>query len=349
MKNTVTKELIRKYIAGECSEKERVSVESWYIHITSSQALLKKELPNLQAESEIWEALQGRINRKPTFNYWLRGVAAALMVATLAIGIYLYNQSNIQDTIIVPGSVKASIIAADGKTYELSNTEQALASIPINPKIKSNELNTIITPKGGEFYLKLPDGTEVWLNAESELIFPSAFEGDQRIVTLIGEAYFEVAKNANMPFIVNANDSEVEVLGTHFNISCYPEEELARTTLMEGAVKIRKGRSERILTPGQQAIVKNLSSDIAVNHEVDTEKVMAWKEGYFEFKNNSLEDILGQIGRWYRVDIYYSGSLPDKKLTGKIPRESDFSEVLDILSFSGVRYKLTGRKLTIYN
>src|SRR5690606_31695883 len=212
----------------------------------------------------------------------------------------------------------ATLTAADGAVYALDEQQEALDFSKVTEKaeIEISQDNVVSTPRGGEYSLKLPDGSVVWLNAESKLTFPATFADSARIVSLIGEAYFEVAKDPNRPFRVQVNDATVEVLGTHFNIENYSQNDVFKTTLVEGAVQVKKAGHSQVLKPGQQAIVATKDAIIRIEDQVDTDKITAWKEGFFEFKNDAIDDILSQVGRWYQVDIRYMDGVPDKRLTG---------------------------------
>jgi ferric-dicitrate binding protein FerR (iron transport regulator) len=183
----------------------------------------------------------------------------------------------------------------------------------------------------------LPDGTQVWLNAASELRYPTRFTGNSREVTLTGEAYFEVAQLANQPFRVNTADLAVTVLGTGFNIMAYQNEETVHATLVQGSVKVSSTRMPQqtgiVLTPGQQASIVP-GSAITVNRP-DLNEVLSWKEGSFSFSKTSLQAIMRQIERWYDVEVVYEGSMPDFHFTGNFSRRQYASQLLEILEASG--------------
>ncbi|MNL23280.1 fec operon regulator FecR [compost metagenome] len=189
----------------------------------------------------------------------------------------------------------------------------------------------------------LPDGTKVWLNASSTLNFPTAFNKSERRVQLKGEAYFEVAHNPALPFIVSFNNTQVEVLGTRFNINSY--EKYGKTTLIEGSVKITEGTQQRILTPGRQAFSYDGHLTIKAS---DTYKSIAWKEGVFYFKEDRMKDILDQVSRWYDVDIVYNGSPGRKRYSGTIRRQATLNQVLEMLkTVSNTDYRLENKTVTV--
>ncbi|MCK7557600.1 FecR domain-containing protein [Chitinophaga sedimenti] len=206
--------------------------------------------------------------------------------------------------------------------------------------------NTLQTPRGGQFQLQLPDGTEVWLNAASSIRFPTAFPGKERLVEVTGEVYMEVARNADQPFRVKVNEQvNVQVLGTRFNINAYSDEKNIQTTLVQGAVKVKSGDTGTILQPGQQAQV---SDNIRVV-PADVDQVMAWKNGLFNFHNMELKEVMRQLSRWYDIDIEYRGTIAPREFWGKMGRNLTLSEVLKGLEGAGINFKIeeNGKKLVV--
>jgi ferric-dicitrate binding protein FerR (iron transport regulator) len=207
--------------------------------------------------------------------------------------------------------------------------------------------NTIATGKGNFYQLVLSDGTKVWLNAASSLRFPVAFSAAERVVEVKGEAYFEVAKDAARPFRVKlADESLVEVLGTHFNINAYAENAAVRTTLLEGSVKVTRGGSYRLLKPGQQAVMKG-ASGITLEDGADMGQVMAWKDGYFWFENTPLRHMMAEAARWYDVEVRYEGRISEEGFSGKISREAPLSRLLQVLELAGMKVTVNGKTITI--
>jgi ferric-dicitrate binding protein FerR (iron transport regulator) len=263
---------------------------------------------------------------------------------------------------IKPGTNKAILLLADGSQIELDNsTDDSLAKqgnamiIKADGKLiyqlegktnKENLVNTITTPKGGQFHVVLSDGTNVWLNAASAIKFPASFTGTERIVELKGEAYFEVAKNKQLPFKVQVNGMEVAVLGTHFNVKAYDDENEVKTTLLEGSVKLKLNNKEILMVPGQQARTTDKDHfDVIPN--VNLEQVVAWKNGLFEF-NDNIRDIMRQISRWYDVDIEYAGNVTEKAFGGAIARNKNISEVLNLLELTGsIHFTVEGKKIMV--
>jgi ferric-dicitrate binding protein FerR (iron transport regulator) len=199
----------------------------------------------------------------------------------------------------------------------------------------------------------LPDGTQVWLNAASSLRFPTVFSGKTREVQLSGEGYFEVTHDTKKPFITNilsakGNGGRVEVLGTHFNINAYEDENTIKTTLLEGKVKVSSMVNGQwsILKPGEQAIASS-HSPLTIDHSPDLMQVIAWKNGFFEFNNMPLPAIMRQISRWYDVDVSLEASYPNKRFGGRISRKLNLSNIISMLETYGVHFKMENGKLTV--
>jgi transmembrane sensor len=312
----------------------------------------------------------------PFYKKWLPRVAAVLLLGTATL-FYLQRKpsvdvtqavakSSLKNNDIPPGGNKATLTLSDGSTIVLNDvkdgkltTQGNTTVIKLNDRIayqpasagKGEVLyNTITTPRGGQYVLILPDESKVWLNSASSLRFPAAFTGATRNVTLTGEGYFEVAKNASMPFHVTVNRMDVEVLGTHFNIMAYENESAVRTTLLEGSVKLKGEKNEAVLHPGQQGIVAKEGGTVTVQDDVNTEQVTAWKNGFFQFSQKTdLETVLRQMERWYDIDVAYEGKIQKREFWGKLPMNVGASEALKILETSGVRFRLEGKKIIIVN
>lgn len=207
--------------------------------------------------------------------------------------------------------------------------------------------NTITTGRGNHYSMVLSDGTKVWLNSASSLHFPVAFSGSERQVAVTGEVYFEVAPDAHHPFQVQMpHKGTITVLGTHFNVHAYEDETDITTTLLEGAVSIRKGNQQQLLSPGQQAVISE-QAGINVRKQVDLAQIMAWKEGYFWFNDTNIYALMKQIARWYDVEVRFEGKITEDGFSGKISRDVPLSRVLQILELNGVHFKITGRQITV--
>ena len=237
-------------------------------------------------------------------------------------------------------------LAHQGNTTISKTADDCLTYTVDNKGSSGVEFNTVSTPRGGRFRLVLPDSSRVWLNAASSINFPSAFSGTQRLVRITGEVYFEIVTKSNMPFVVKLKDQVVENLGTAFNIKAYPEEEVFITTPIHGAVKVFLDTNSVLLQPGQQELTYGQS--IVKKNIVDLENAIAWHQGFFVFDGNSLKDIMGQIGRWYNLEIRYDGSFSPEKYVGRINSQTSLSDVLAKLEKQGLRFTLEGRLLHVW-
>ncbi|MEI9806805.1 MAG: FecR family protein [Bacteroidota bacterium] len=300
---------------------------------------------------------------------------AAAAVLLIAAGYFIANRQpektsgNIPaDNIVVhdaaPGSNKAILTRADGSTIILDNAANGTLSEEGNAKVvkladgrlayiaendKSSEAvyNTMSTPRGGQYRLTLPDGTEVWLNAASSITYPTAFTGNERNVTISGEAYFEVAKDASKPFHVKVNEMTIEVLGTHFNVNAYQDESVIKTTLLEGAVKVVSGNASGLLKPGQQAQLHK-DGNIALINDANTEEAVAWKNGGFYFEEADIKSIMRQVERWYNVKVAYQGEIPEGHYKGRPSRNLTLTQMLKVFEYSGLKFKIEGNTMTVF-
>nr|WP_199078581.1 FecR family protein [Pedobacter sp. ASV19] len=204
--------------------------------------------------------------------------------------------------------------------------------------------NTLSTPKGSQYKLILPDGTKVWLNSASSVRYPTQFQGKERNINLNGEAYFEVAKDAKRPFKVTANHTEVQVLGTHFNIMAYADESSVNTTLLEGSVKVKTGKTEKMLVPGQES--RTSSGHIHVI-KADVEDVMAWKNGWISLNGDDVQKVMRKISRSYGVEVRYEGKIPEGHFSGSVRQDNDISKILNILRAGGIQFKNSGKNIIV--
>ncbi|MEO8764535.1 MAG: FecR domain-containing protein [Ginsengibacter sp.] len=316
-------------------------------------------------------------------NYF-RWVAAASVITLLAAGghflFFKSNQAQIisginsprkEKIVIAPAGNKALLTLDNGATIVLDSAVNGTLTKQGNAKvIKLNNgtlayqpagfadgkisYNTITTPRGGQYQVLLPDGTMAWLNAASSLKFPTAFTGQERKVILTGEVYFEVKHESDRPFVVVTGETSVEVLGTHFNVNSYEDEPDLKVTLLEGAVKVNRGTATAILKPGQQAVLKTGAHDqksnpgIFLSSNIDTDEVIAWKNGEFQFGEKSdIQAIMRQISRWYNVEVEYNGDVSGQ-YWGSISRNADISQVLKLLEKTGaMNFKIEGNKIII--
>jgi len=314
---------------------------------------------------------------------WLHVAAASVIL--ISVGVYVFNRITLkrkandevvktvpsQDVSndIQPGGDKAILTlangsqiildsAADGIVAQQGHTEvMKLANGQLVYKEAGDQVNevlynTVVTPRGGQYRLILPDGSRIWLNAVSSIRFPTAFTGKERTIEITGEAYFEIAKDPSRPFKVlvrpvSGNGAmEIAVLGTHFNINAYQDEPAIKTTLLEGSVKVTNGTNHTVIKPGQQTQL-NGNGVIKVIQDADVAEAVAWKDGRFEFNDTDLKTIMRQVMRWYDVDVEYQNNMPDRYFTADISRNKTLSGVLTILKLSDVGFKLEGKKLTV--
>ncbi|QEC43126.1 FecR family protein [Pseudobacter ginsenosidimutans] len=307
--------------------------------------------------------------RKP----WVRAAAVVLLTASLvALTWFLKDRSEenipadrpaiVQDA--APAREGAILTLADGRSLLLDSLPNGIVTTDGNTKIElengqisySHEkdtagtvrFNTMQTPRGRTFHIQLPDGTMAWLNAASSITYPVQFKGKERNVSVQGEVYFEVAKNASMPFRVTVNDrTTVEVLGTHFNVNAYADEPLISTTLLEGSVRVVSGNSV-ILKPGEVASQSNSGAASVIRVQpADTDAVMAWKNNRFHFNHTDIPTIMRQLARWYDVDIVYEGAVPTGHFNGKPSRNLSASQVLTLLQHIGVNCRIEGKKIIV--
>ncbi len=305
-------------------------------------------------------------------NWGIIAIAASIIISIGAVLIYQFGKekplssSTIAAVDADPGGNRATLTLANGNSIDLDDvangnlTEQAGVQISkttdgqlvysiANSNNNPGLTNTITTPNGGQYQVRLPDGSKVWLNATSSLTYPISFANQkERKVELSGEAYFEVAHNTAQPFRVFTGSQTVEVLGTHFNINSYTDEKNVATTLAEGSVKVSTAGNSKVLKPGDQSLVAK--GTIAIR-QADLETVLAWKDGNMIFKSAVIEDIMKQVQRWYDIQVVYEGKIPQRLFSGGISRQSKLSVLLSILKDSGINYELKetslGKQLTI--
>ncbi|MEN0053161.1 MAG: FecR domain-containing protein [Mucilaginibacter sp.] len=269
-----------------------------------------------------------------------------------------------RSNVIKPGSDKAILTLSNGSKIALENARQGVISIENNIAIlKSKQgqvvysnnrgttpargvINTMSTPRGGQYQLILADGTKVWLNAATSLKYPIAFTGNERVVELTGEAYFEVAHNPQKPFKVISMGQEVKVLGTHFNINAYHDNETTQTTLLEGLVMLTDKQQQVLIRPGEQAT--KLGRAPFVIKKVNINNAVAWKNGLFAFDHSSITQIMQSISLWYDVDIVYKEDVTATDLGGTISRYNNLKSVLAALQATGaIHFHVEGRRIVI--
>lgn len=245
---------------------------------------------------------------------------------------------------IVLDSMNVGKLATQGKTNINKTSKGQIVYAPLNGTPSAEILmNTLSTSYGGLSKVVLPDGTTVWLNSLSSLRFPTIFSGKNREVDLTGEAYFEIAPNKNKPFHVRVNGTEINVLGTHFDVMAYSNEKEQKITLLEGSVKVSAGSQYSTLNPGQQA---RIGGTLQVVNEPDPDQTIAWVGGKFKFHAENIESIMRQLERWYNIEAVFEGR-PAIELSGSISKTKNLSEVLHLLKLSGVNCSIEGRRVIV--
>lgn len=369
-------ELYEKYISGLCSpEEEKLLLnnkDSFKIRDDDSKGVDDEGGKDDEVKHKVYNKITNTIHKKehtklPSKTVWWAVAAILLITISLSLIFFNYNQLGntplLTNTSIKPGKDMALLIFDDGTSIQLDTLKNSVLSkngktlirkaddgtLIYEPEVdvkgnKALSYNTIVIPRGGKYKIKLPDGTWVWLNSESRLTYPSFFSGNERLVELNGEAYFEVAKNKDMPFRVKTGNVNVEVLGTCFNVCSYTS--TVKTTLLEGSVKLRNNKNETVvLEPGEQGTNTTNGIDIA---KVKVQEVVAWKEGYFVFRDNTISEIMDQIKRWYDVDIEYKGNPIPHVFGGVYSKNKELPELLKGLELTGlVHFKVEGRRIIV--
>lgn len=369
-------DILKRYQEGRCTPAEQLWVHSWNNELHAKAT--KNPPPAIQdlevIEERIWSKVT-KVKRRPVY-YWPVAAAIALII-TAATGYFLYIANTPQKIVtyttpphdLPAGSNKAILTLANGKRLVLEDLKNGQIALQNGIKIikdKSGQIiytvaaltplgtdgedreagpafNTITTPNGGQYLVILPDGSRAYLNAASSLKYPIRFDGTERRVILSGEAYFEISKDRSHPFIVASSMQSVKVLGTHFNVSCYPDEPI-KTTLAEGKVEITMATTAKkaILKPGEQSIVNNTTLQV---NPVNPDDVIAWKDGLFVFTQTDIKAVLKQIARWYNVEVDYA-NLPDQKFEGEISRKVGLLQVLKAIEQgSDVKLTIEGRRI----
>lgn len=375
--------LAKKWLNGSITPNEEQEFAAWYNQFNDEAELQINQQFAKNADvlkKRIAAKIAAKINKakKPVrhtifYQNWFKYAAAACIVIALGISTYVFitnKTKNDQDIAVgidvQPGGNKAILTLSNGTQVVLDSANNGKLAQQGNGEInklkdghiaynnldsESEEVvfNSLSTPKGGQYQLSLHDGTQVWLNSASSIKYPTNFKGKERVVEITGEAYFEVAKNKEMPFRVRVNHSIVEVLGTHFNINAYVDEASTNTTLLEGSVKVEDLQSHqfKLIKPGQQVRLLRSESSMLVNNDVDIDQIMAWKVGFFEFSNTDLPTIMRQIGRWYSIDVEFKGKSSAEEFGGRISKNLPLSKVLKLLETNGVKFKLEEKRLII--
>jgi len=376
--------LFERYFTDSCTESERLEFLQLIHEGREDDAFMEvlqdcwdiyapeRPMPEASGRRVLNNIIRPRVIRMP----WMVGVAALLLL--LMVSGYLLRDyfphikktggMPVAKTVIhdvAPGGNRALLTLADGKTIVLDSAANGKLAQQGDVKVikmqdgrlgyegvgaaeEEMRYNTISTPYGGKYQVTLTDGTKVWLNAASTLVFPTVFKGATREVSLKGEGYFEVARNASKPFVVKVGDMQVDVLGTSFNIMAYEDETAVRTTLLEGSVRVGAGEVSRALEVGEQG-VWDKNGKMEVIHDADVEQAVAWKNGLIQFHSAGMAVIMRQLTRWYNVQVVYaSESIKNESFSGSIPSSENISQVLKMLELTGtVHFDVTGQMVTV--
>lgn len=390
MTNKTAKELLDKYHSGTITDEELAILESWYnqqanenVQVKLSDEEIEEDLLKISTDIHALknEASYKHMGRGKRF--WFVA-ASILIVFTFGLSYLIFNpktnQSNLEISnsaskiknkdAIIPGDKRAILTLDDNTQIVLDDIEagdiKSINNVKISKTatgqliydISANQnqntpvtYNTISTPAGGEYQVKLSDGTLVILNAKSSIKFPTVFSGNDRRVEISGEVYFDVSYNSQKPFFVEAGGQTVKVLGTQFNINSYSKEKGIKTTLIEGSVLVKSNLKNlsKVLKPGQESILDQQHSQFSVS-TVDIESAVAWKNGFFIFDNEELEDIMNHIARWYDVEIEYNNINKTTQFGGAISRYRKLEDVLNLLELTDkVKFKIQGRRIIVMN
>lgn len=392
-KASVEEEDMLMYLMNQENRKEEVEavMEEVWTQYQATSGIISAEKGKDIVEQILNQKQTPTISRRNVFPFRFRWAAAILIIISCSILVWQQwkpspqeGYTNLADNPnhdVQPGREGAILTLSDGTHIELDTIRSGIINSEIGTALEvsegklaynltnfdSNRLNsaqvqwhTLTTPKGRQFSLELPDGTKLWLNAASSIRFPIAFTGKERTVELTGEAYFEVTPSPDQPFIVITRQQQVKVLGTHFNINAYDDEDAEKTTLLEGSVQVSgwghddvntgfQARQKNILLkPGQQLTVAagagGSKTDVTT---VDLDQVIAWKNGVFNFHRQSLQSAMRQISRWYGVEIVYEKNIPEVQFGGKVQRNLQLSQIIKGLADEEVSFRIEGNKLIV--
>lgn len=331
------------------------------------------EADAIKAEERVLSTILDRIDVKSTEQqvswfkkYRLYAAAAACIIGLIGLGTWKMKQDEQAQTVVdpillakdlVPGANKARLQLADGTHVDLDGRYSGIlmgseiryndGSVAVNTQEDKGQMMVLSTPRGGQYQIALSDGTKVWLNADTRLRYPNKFIGQTRVVELDGEAYFEVEKMRDKPFVVVTNKEKVEVLGTHFNVYSFPGEQESKVSLLEGKVKVSVPiGKERLLVPGEQALVNG--EELSVQ-QAAVEESIAWKNNEFTFNDEPLGAALTQIARWYDIDIEIAPSVSKIRLWGSVSRLDNFDKVLKIIKMTDdkIKVQIEGRRVKL--
>lgn len=367
MKSEIFKKLLQKYADGqELSHEEETQLSQAYNEFLEEELAVANKVPSYPGEEEKGIALRQKIDQqiakrstKRLHFHRFSQIAASLLLgfSLLASAYWLWTSRTehktelVKQEDILPGDNRALLTLADGSVISLHNAQKGTIATQNGVRIEKDDkgsirynangqsetpelaMNTITTPKGGQYRITLPDGSIVMLNAASSLTYPAQFDNKERRVKMTGEAYFEVAKAADskkkrIPFSVETDKQEIQVLGTHFNVNAYGDENAIMTTLVEGSVKVKSNSGQfALLKPGQQAIVANTLSV----QQADIQQELAWVNGDFVFRGQMLESVFRQVERWYDVEVEYPPNIGKLRFNGMVSRSQPLSVIAKMI------------------
>ena len=359
--------LIKKDKEGTATPEEQQALANWYNQVSEQEAAFPDDENTIR--NEILTGLLDNIDFPKTLkiNYkrWLAAASVVLMLGAGALFFTRQHTNNLIAQKIVPGSNKAILVLANGSKIALNDAANGQIAQQNGLRVSKSAngqlvyevtgtmdqstepaYNTMETPRGGQYQLILADGTKVWLNAASSIKYPLNFtNARERRVELNGEAYFEVAHNKALPFRVVTGKQVVEVLGTHFDVNAYTDEQDTKTTLLAGSVKITAGSNNTLLKPGQEA---SLTDNFKVSN-VDANMAIDWKNGYFRFDDVDLETVMRQVARWYDVKVEYTDeSVKKESLVAVSTRFAEISTLLKLISqATDTRFTIEGKTIKV--
>lgn len=374
--------LLKVYTDHTATEAEEKELFEWAMMAEDDHVLKNHIFQLLGTKNEIsftevdWERIfQSVIKKikreKPAIRKWVwYKVAAAVAVLLMASGglFLIMNKEKKGDLIkhrlasesmfkndVKPGGTKA-ILQAGNQQVRLNANDTSFTLGGNHVQIQNGALTVgniapvqyvLTTPLGGTYSVMLSDGTKVWLNAGSELRYPSLFQGGTRTVSLSGEAYFEVATDVNHPFIVKTSGQDIKVLGTEFNVEAYTDDAEIITSLIKGKVQVEAGGKNLVLDPGQQSLW-NKQDRLDINPDADIAQAVAWKNGYFRFDKADIQSIMTQLARWYSIRVVYEPGLKNQYFGAIMNRNNNISQILDMLSATGeIHFKVEGNVVMV--
>lgn len=386
--------LVAGFLRERLTEAEHTELDNWVNESDANQALFesliqpefltegRKVMEQFDTEAalaRLKKRIASTVPRRHRIGLFYR-VAAAVLLVAVSVSVYYFmfpshtsSSATTAATIIQPGGNHARLTLGDGRVVNVDVYKTGLIDLQDGSEVikaadgvlsytdngkASTETHLLSTPTGGQYKVVLPDGTMVWLNASSSLKYPVHFSGDQRMVELSGEGYFEVASIplpgvagtavSKMPFIVQVNGMKVEVLGTHFNVNAYPDEGGIRTTLLEGSVRLTHHAESVMLKPREQGVLRQAQHDtFEVLDNADVNAAVAWKEGEFSFKDASIESIMRQAARWYAIDVVYEGKI-ERHFNAEVLRREPIDKLLHLLELTGgVHFRVEGKRVFV--